>query len=68
MQYIEQTKRALKKLFGEHYRRIKKPKKFDTFLYQHFRRPGHSPGDVTIQPVEKMIYDDTSSLRFKNIK
>ena len=42
--------------------------KNDTFLYQHFRRAGHSPGDVSIQPVEKIKYDDTSSSRFKITK
>ena len=33
MQYVEQTGRALKKRFGEHYRRMNKPKKIDNFLY-----------------------------------
>ena len=35
MQYVGQTCRALQKRFGEHYRRMKKPKPIDTFLYQH---------------------------------
>ena len=35
MQYVGQC-RALQKRFGEHYRRMKKPKPIDTFLYQHF--------------------------------
>lgn len=68
MQYVGQTSRALKKRFGEHYRRIKKPKKIDTFLYQHFKRTGHSPADISIQPVEKIIYATNSSSRFKNIQ
>ena len=34
MQYVGQTCRALQKRFGEHYRRMKKPKPIDTFLYQ----------------------------------
>ena len=46
MQYVGQTCRALQKRFGEHYRRMKKPKPIDTFLYQHFKRTGHSPNDV----------------------
>ena len=54
MQYVGQTCRALQKLFGEHYRRMKKPKPIDTFLYQHFKRMGHSPNDVLVQPVEKL--------------
>ena len=46
MQYVGQTCRTLQKRFGEHYRRIRKPKNNDTFLYQHFKRNGHSPNDV----------------------
>ena len=57
-----------KKRFGEHYRRMKKPKPIDTFLYQHFKLTGHSPNDVLVQPVEKLTYDKNSSLRFKIIK
>ena len=56
MQYVGQTCRTLQKRFGEHYRRIRKPKNNDTFLYQHFKRTGHSPNDVIIQPVEKISY------------
>ena len=40
----------------------------DTFLYQHFKRTGHSPNDVKVQPVEKISYDENSSVRLKNIK
>ena len=68
MQYVGQTCRTLQKRFGEHYRRIRKPKTNDTFLYQHFKRTGHSPNDVIVQPVEKISYDENSSVRFKNIK
>ena len=68
MQYVGQTCRALQKRFGEHYRRMKKPKSIDTFLYQHFKRTGHSPNDVLVQPVEKLTYDKNSSSRFKIIK
>ena len=68
MQYIGQTCRKLKNRFGEHYRKIKKPKKIDTFLYQHFKRTGHSPDNVLVQPVEKLIYDENSSVRFNTIK
>ena len=46
MQYVGQTCRAQQKRFGEHYRRMKKPKPIDTFLYQHFKLTGHSPNDV----------------------
>ena len=53
MQYVGQTCRKLKNRFGEHYRKIKKPKKIDTFLYQHFKRTGHSHDNVLVQPVEK---------------
>ena len=68
MQYVGQTCPKLKNRFGEHYRKIKKPKKIDTFLYQHFKRTGHSPDNVLVQPVEKLIYDENSSVRFNTIK
>ena len=68
MQFVGQTCRKLKNRFGEHYRKIKKPKKIDTFLYQHFKRTGHSPDNVLVQPVEKLIYDENSSVRFNTIK
>ena len=29
--------RSLKTRFREHFRKMKKPKKFDTFLYRHFK-------------------------------
>ena len=47
---------------------MKKPIKFDTFLYRHFKNNGHSPSKIVIQPVEKIIYDPNSSTRLKNIK
>ena len=68
MQYVGQTCRALQKRFGEHHRRMKKPKPIDTFLYQHIKLTGHSPNDVLVQPVEKLTYDKNSSSRFKIIK
>ena len=37
-------------------------------MYQHFKRTGHSPDNVIVQPVEKISYDENSSVRFKNIK
>ena len=37
-------------------------------LYQHFKRTGHSPDNVLVQPVEKLIYDENSSVRFNTIK
>ena len=68
MQYVGQTCHKLKNRFGEHYRKIKKPKTIDTSLYQHFKRTGHSPGNVLMQPVEKLINDENSSVRFNTIK
>ena len=47
---------------------MKKPKKFITFLYGRFKSNGHSPSNIVIQPVEKIIYDPNSSTRLKNIK
>ena len=68
MQYVGQTCRKLKNRFGEHYHKIKKHKKIDTFLYQHFKRTGHSPDNALVQPVEKLFYDVNSSVRFNTIK
>ena len=56
MQYAGKTSCTLKTRFGEHYRRMKKPKQFDTFLYQHFKCTGHFPNDISVQPVEKITY------------
>ena len=58
----------LKTRFGEHYRKIIKAKKIATFPYQHFKRTGHSPSNILVQPVEKLAYDENSSLRFNTIK
>ena len=63
-QYVGQTSRAHKNRFGEDYRRIKKPKKL---RLSYISILGHTPGDVSVQPVEKFIYYDTSSSRFKTI-
>ena len=68
MQYVRQTGRSLKTRFREHFHKMKKPKKIDTFLYRHFKNNGHSPSKIVIQPVEKIIYDPNSSTRLKNIK
>ena len=68
MQYVGQTGRALKKRFGEHYRRMNKPKKIDNFLYRHFKRRGHTPANILVHPVEKITYDANSTSRFKIIK
>ena len=57
IQYGGQTCRALQKRFGEHYRRMKKPKPIDIFLYQFFKLTGHSPNDVLVQPVEKLTFE-----------
>ena len=54
--------------FVEHFRKRKKPKKFDTFLYRHFKSNGRSPSKIVIQPVEKIIYDPNSLTRLINIK
>ena len=59
MQYVGQSKRSLKTMFCEHFRKMKNPKKIDTFLYKHFRRAGHA--------VEKIIYKANSTERLQNI-
>ena len=68
MQYVGQTCHKLKSRFGEHYHKIIKAKKIDTFLYQHFKHTGHSPSIVLVQPVEKLSYDENSSVRFNTIR
>ena len=69
MQYVGQTDRSLKTRFPEHFRKMKKPKKIDAFLYRHLKNNGHSPSKIIIQPVEKIIYDPNSSSKYKkNIK
>ena len=65
MQYVGQTCRTLKARFGERYRKIKKLKKMDTFLYQHFKR---TPNNVLVQSVKKFSYDENSTVRFNTIK
>ena len=47
---------------------LKKPRKIDVFLYQHFKRTGHSLVNVSVHSVEKIYFDGNSSSRFKNIK
>ena len=37
----------------EHFRKMKKPKKFNTFLYHYFKSNVYSPGTILIQPIEK---------------
>ena len=68
MQYVGQTGQSLKTRFCEHFRKMKKPKKFDTFLYRHFKSNGHSRNKTVIQTVIKIICDPNSSTRLKNIK
>ena len=68
MQYVGQTGRSQKTRFREHFLKMKKSKKFDTFLYHHFKSNGHSPSKIVIQPVEKIIYDLNSSTRLENKK
>ena len=42
MQCVGKTKRKLKERFREHFNKMKKPEKIDTFLYKHFARAGHA--------------------------
>ena len=59
--------RFLKTRFSEHYRQTKKPRKIDDFLYRHFKQTNHSTSSISIQPVEKIIYGDNSTKRYRNI-
>ena len=68
MQYVGQIGRSRKTRFREHFRKMEKPKKFDTFLNRNFKSNGHSPSKIVIQLVEKIMYDPNLSTRLKNIK
>ena len=63
MQYVGQTGRSLKTRFREHFPKMKKPKKMT-----HFFVAGHSLSKIVIQLVDKIIYDQNSATRLKNIK
>ena len=67
MQYVAQTISTLKIRLCEHYRRMKKLKRFENFLDRHSKRAGHSPGNVSVVNQEKNIYDENSTSKFKNI-
>lgn len=60
-----QTGRSLKTRFREHNYHSKN-KKVRNFLYQHFRRTGHSFKYVTVQPVEQIYYDSNITSSFKS--
>ena len=64
IQYVGQTGRALKTRFREHTYQCR-TKKLRNFLYQHFRKSGHSFNDVSVQPVEHFSYDSTATNSFK---
>ena len=67
MQYVGQTCRFIKTRFSEHYRRTKKHRKIDNFLYRYFKQTNRSTSSISIQPVEKIIYGDNSTKRYRNI-
>ena len=48
--------------------RLCRVKKNDNFLHRHFKRKGHTPANILVQPVEKITYDANSTSRFKIIK
>ena len=68
MQHVEQTGRALKMRFGEHYRRMNKNDNFLYFLYRHFKRKGHSPADILVQLWKLITYDKIQLVDFKSSK
>lgn len=61
-----QTSVRLKDRFRQHLYKIKNNNKFKTYLYQHFRKTGHSYKQVTIQPVEEIVYDPNTTLSMRN--
>ena len=46
---------------------MKKPPKIDNVLYRHFKLTNHSPNYISIQQVVKILYDDNSTKRYRNI-
>ena len=57
----------LKTRFSEHYHQMINPHRTDNFLYRHFKQTNHSPSNMFIQHVEKIIYDSHSTKRYRNI-
>ena len=49
----------------EHLRKMKRPKKFDTFLYRHFKNNGHSPSKIVIQLDVKLYMIQIYQLYYK---
>ena len=68
MKYVGQTGRSLKTGLRENFGKMKKPKNLTRFFIAICKKNGNSPSNISIQPVEKIIYDPNSSSRFKNIK
>ena len=60
MEYIRQTKRALRDRFGEHRRAIQN--KTDDAVPQHFNQPGHQLKDIELIPL-KLIETKRESIR-----
>ena len=67
MQYVGKTCRFFKTRFSEHYRRTKKPRKINNFLYRHFKQTNHSTSIISIQPVVKITYGENSTKRYRTI-
>ena len=63
----QQTCRFLKTRFSEHYRQMKKPHKSEHFPFRHYKQTNHCPNNISIQPVEKIVYDGNSTQRCRNI-
>ena len=54
MKYVGQTGRALKKRFGEHYRRMNKPKK-DNFLYSCEKKANDAETGAIVNLSKKIL-------------
>ena len=68
MQYVGQTGRALKKRFGEHYRRMNKPKKLIIFCIGTLNEKITPLLIFWFSQWKKITYDANSTSRFKIIK
>ena len=65
MQYVGQTGRKLKERFREHVYKIKNGRRFNSFIYRHFKLDGHDLTNLEVQIVECLTFDNTISSNFK---
>ena len=67
IQYVGETGQQLKRRMSNHRNRIKSLQPQP--IYKHFNSDGHSLGDLTIQPIEEVVFEpgDEMSLHSKRL-